>query len=138
MAMGKGGLAMKAYDIRTALKGVPELTITANTTEDEAAAAFPQLAAFNGGGVFVGRYSGQPPWERHPKADELLHVLDGEIDVTVLTADGPTEVTLRAGSLFVVPRGLWHRPVARAGATLLSATPQPTEVSFAEDPRSDG
>ena len=38
---------MKAYDIRTALKGVPELTITANTTEDEAAAAFPQLAAWH-------------------------------------------------------------------------------------------
>ena len=126
---------MKAHDIRAALSGVPELTVTASTTGEEADAAFPQLAAFNEGGVFVGRYSGQPPWERHPNGDELLQVLDGEIDVTVLTDDGPVQVTVRAGSIFVVLRGLWHRPVARAAATLLSATPKPTEVSFAEDPR---
>ena len=125
---------MKAHDIRAA----PELTITSSTTGEEADAAFPQLASFNEGGVFVGRYSGQPPWERHPKADELLHVLDGEIDITVLTDDGPVPVTVRAGSIFVVPRGLWHRPVARVAATLLSVTPKPTEVSFAEDPRREG
>jgi quercetin dioxygenase-like cupin family protein len=129
---------MKAHDIRAALGGAPELTITANTTAEEAGAAFPQLASFNDGGVFVGRYSGQPPWERHPQADELLHVLDGEVDITVLTDDGPVYVTVRAGSIFVVPRGLWHRPVARAAATLLSATPKPTEVSFAEDPLCEG
>jgi quercetin dioxygenase-like cupin family protein len=114
------------------------LTITASTTAEEAGAAFPQLASFNEGGIFVGRYSGQPPWERHPKADELLHVLDGEVEVTVLTDAGPVHATVRAGSIFVVPQGLWHRPVARAAATLLSATPKPTEVSFAEDPRRIG
>jgi quercetin dioxygenase-like cupin family protein len=129
---------MKAHDIRAALSDAPELTITSSTTGEEAEAAFPQLASFNEGGVFVGRYSGRPPWERHPQADELLHVLDGEVDVTVLTDDGPVHVTVRAGSIFVVPRGLWHRPVARAAATLLSATPKPTEVSFAEDPRRAG
>jgi quercetin dioxygenase-like cupin family protein len=129
---------MKAHDIRAALGAAPALTITSSTTGEEADAAFPQLASFNKGGVFVGRYSGQPPWERHPKADELLHVLDGEVDVTVLTDDGPVHVTVGAGSIFVVPRGLWHRPVAQAAATLLSATPKPTEVSFAEDPRREG
>ena len=125
---------MKAHDIRGALSAAPELTITSSTTGEEAEAAFPQLASFNEGGVFVGRYSGQPPWERHPQADELLHVLDGEVDVTVLTDDGPVQVTVRAGSIFVVPQGLWHRAVARVAVTLLSATPKPTEVSFAEDP----
>ena|SRR5215510_6385114 len=129
---------MKAHDIRAALSGVPELTITSSTTAEAAEAAFPRLTSFNEGGVFVGRYSGQPPWERHPQADELLYVLDGEIDVTVLTDDGPLHVTVGAGSIFVVPRGLWHRPVARAAVTLLSATPKPTEVSFTEDPRRAG
>jgi uncharacterized cupin superfamily protein len=88
---------MKAHDIRAVLSGVPGLTITASTTAEEAD------ASFNEGGIFVGRYFGQPPWERHPKADELLHVLDGEVDVAVLTDDGPVHVTVRAGSIFVVP-----------------------------------
>lgn len=70
--------------------------------------------------------------------DELLHVLEGEIDVTVLSDAGPMEVPVRAGSVFVVPRGVWHRPVARSGVTLFSATSRPTEVSFATDPRREG
>lgn len=128
---------MNAHNIQTALIGVPKLTITANTTAEDAGAAFPQIAPFNQGGIFVGRYFGQPPWECHPNGDEFLHVLNGEIDLTVLTDEGPVRVTVQAGSIFVVPRGLWHRPVARVMTTLLSATPQPSEVSFAEDPRCD-
>jgi len=126
---------MRGHDIQVALTGVPKLKITANTTAEEAGAAFPQLAPFNQGGIFVGRYLGQPPWECHPHGDELLHVLNGEIDLTVLTEEGPVRITVEAGSVFVVPQGLWHRPVARVMTTLLSATPQPSEVSFAEDPR---
>ena len=126
---------MEAQSIQTALTGVPKLKITANTTAKDAGAAFPQLASFNQGGIFVGRYLGQPPWECHPHGDELLHVLNGEIDLTILTEEGPVRITVEAGSVFVVPQGLWHRPVARVMTTLLSATPQPSEVSFAEDPR---
>ncbi len=126
---------MRGHDIQVALTGVPKLKITANTTTEEAGAAFPQLAPFNQGGIFVGRYLGQPPWECHPHGDELLHVLNGEIDLTILTEEGPIRITVEAGSVFVVPQGLWHRPVARVMTTLLSATPQPSEVSFAEDPR---
>ena len=55
------------------------------------------------------RFSGQAPWERHPDGDELLHVLEGAVDLTVLTDDGPTELRLDAGSVFVCPKGLWHR-----------------------------
>jgi len=126
---------MEVHNVQTALIGVPKLKISADTTAEDAGVAFPQLASFNQGGVFVGRYLGQPPWECHPHGDELLHVLNGEIDLTVLTDDGPVRVTVPAGSIFVVPQGVWHRPVAHVMTTLLSATPQPSEVSFAEDPR---
>jgi hypothetical protein len=37
--------------------------------------------------------------------------------------------------LAVVPQGAWHRFHAPDGVTVLTATPQPTEHSFAEDPR---
>ncbi len=86
-------------------------------------------------GVF--RFSGQAPWERHPAGDELLCALDGDVDITVLTDDGPVQTTVRAGSVFICPRGLWHRQLARHGATHLYATPlEGSEHSWAEDPRS--
>jgi quercetin dioxygenase-like cupin family protein len=96
---------------------------------------FAKLAAFNHGSLFVGRFTGQAPWERHPHGDELVHVLDGEVDLTVMTGRRTRRVTLRAGHLVVVPRGLWHRQHARSEVTILSATPTPTDVSLAGDPR---
>jgi quercetin dioxygenase-like cupin family protein len=126
---------MKAHDIANILRGTPVLNITAETTEEEASAAFPMLAPFNQGGVFVGRFSGLTPWERHPEADELVHVLEGEVEITFLTNSGRQEVVARTGTVVIVPRGVWHRQLPRPAATLLTATPKPTEVSFADDPR---
>jgi PhnB protein len=81
-------------------------------------------------------YTGQTPWERHPDGDELLFALDGEVEVTVLTDDGPVRETVRKGSAFVCPRGLWHRQLARESVSMLYGTATETsEVSFAEDPR---
>jgi quercetin dioxygenase-like cupin family protein len=123
---------MRAYGLQQALAPVSTGTVT---TADEDAAAFPRLASFNAGAIYVGRFTGQTPWERHPDVDELLHVLDGAVDITLLTPDGPAHVSVPAGSVFVVPRGLWHRQLARAGVTLLAATPDHSEISAAEDPR---
>jgi quercetin dioxygenase-like cupin family protein len=134
-ARGNALKMMEARDIESALSGAPKLTITSGTTAEEAEAAFPMLAPFNEGGVFVGRFSGPSPWERHPGGDELLHVLEGEVEVTLLTDGGPTRVTVSAGSVFVVPRGVWHRQSPNPSVTLLSVTPKPTEVSTADDPR---
>jgi mannose-6-phosphate isomerase-like protein (cupin superfamily) len=124
---------MKAHDLRQALAGVASGTVT---TAEEDAAAFPRLASFNDGAIYVGRFSGQTPWERHPDADELLYVLDGAVDITLLAADGAAQVSVAAGSAFVVPRGLWHRQLARQGVTLLAAVPDNSEISEADDPRS--
>jgi len=124
-----------ARDIRAALSGIPELAISANTTGEEAGAAFPRLGSLNQTGLYAGRFSGLSPWERHTTADELLHVLEGEVEITTLTGDGPVRNTLRAGSVFVCPRGLWHQQYSAKGVLEFSATPQPTEVSFAGDPR---
>jgi len=82
-------------------------------------------------------------WEllrrRHPGGDELLHILEGEVDVIVLTDGGPVHEIARAGSVCIVPQGLWHRTHARAAVTLLYMTPaEGNEHSFAEDPRRAG
>jgi quercetin dioxygenase-like cupin family protein len=118
------------------LRDLPELRITDSTTEEEADAAVRMISSIGPCSLGVMRFSGQAPWERHPDGDELLHVLEGAIDLTVLTDDGTTELRLDAGSVFVCPKGLWHRQRAPQSVTLLYGTPtQHGEVSFADDPR---
>lgn len=125
-----------AHAVGSILAGLPELAITSDTTAEEAHAAVRAITSFDECTLGVMRYSGLTPWERHAGGDELLHVLEGEVDVTVLTDDGPTEVNVRAGAVFVCPRGLWHRQRPRPAVTMLFGTPTATEeVSWAEDPR---
>ncbi|HEY7205026.1 MAG TPA: cupin domain-containing protein [Methylomirabilota bacterium] len=61
--------------------------------------------------------------EMHPHGDELLCLLSGAVDVTLEEPAADREVPLRAGELFVVPRGVWHRIVLREPADLLFITP---------------
>jgi PhnB protein len=124
------------HDLRAALREVPHLTITADTTEAEANAAVRNVAKIGKLTLGVMSYSGLTPWERHPDGDELLLVLDGGLEVTVLTDDGPVTRRLRAGEAFVCPQGLWHRQLAAKSVSMLYGTPTETsEVSFADDPR---
>jgi mannose-6-phosphate isomerase-like protein (cupin superfamily) len=127
---------MERQDVTAALRELVELRITPTTTEAEAMASMRTLGMFNQCLLGVTAFSGQTPWERHPDGDELLHVLEGAVEVTVLTADGPHRETVAAGSLFVVPSGLWHRQQAHARASLLFATAaETTETSWSDDPR---
>src|SRR5688572_26806122 len=96
----------EAHDLRDALRDAPVLRIGSGGTREEADAAFPRLDDFNQGGVFVGRFTGLSPWERHMAADELLYIVDGEVEITVLTDAGPRVAVATAGSIFVVPKGL--------------------------------
>ena len=128
---------MKPHDLRSLTSDVVTLAMTPDTTEEEAVAATRMLGSLNRCAVGLVRFSGQPPWERHPD-DELLHVLDGEVEFTLLTDSGPACVTLRTNSLFVMPRGVWHRSLARAPVTVLYITSSDgNEHSLAEDPRAD-
>jgi quercetin dioxygenase-like cupin family protein len=127
------------HDVRAALHDLPTLVIDEHTTSEEADAGFRAFADLDGRTLGVMRFSGLTPWERHPGGDELLHVLEGEVELTVLTDDGPKQVNARAGSVFVCPRGLWHRQLPKPSVTILFGTPTATtEVSFADDPRLAG
>lgn len=127
---------LMAHELDTVLRDLPEIHITSNTTAAEADAAVRMLASVGRCSLGLMRFSGLSPWERHPDGDELLHVIEGAVDLTVLTDDGPTEVTLDAGSVFVCPKGLWHRQRPRPSVTLLFGTPTENgEASFADDPR---
>lgn len=81
---------MTAHDLRSLLATLPTLKITAETTPEEATAAPRMLGSLNRCVLGLVRFSGQAPWERHPD-DELLHVLDGEVELTLLTDSGLIE-----------------------------------------------
>ncbi len=100
---------------------------------------FLELAAFNQGSVGVFRCGpGTSPWEHHPDDDEMLYVLEGAVEITVLTGGGPLTTLVEPGSAFVVPRGLWHKHHVPERLVELYATPGGTVHSDADDPTTPG
>jgi mannose-6-phosphate isomerase-like protein (cupin superfamily) len=73
------------------------------------------VASYNGNDVCVVRLEGEFVWHSHPDTDDFFLVLDGELVIEL--RDGT--VTLGPGDLFVVPKGVEHRPVARRGEVKL-------------------
>jgi mannose-6-phosphate isomerase-like protein (cupin superfamily) len=118
------GVAMTAHDV---LRAASNLRLNGRGHA---------LTSFNGCTVGVSRISTHPLWERHPAGDELLQVFEGELDMTVLTPEGPVESTLRPGAVVIVPKGLWHSPRPRGTVTLLCVgKAKGTQISNAADPR---
>src|SRR5258707_2403638 len=127
---------LQEHDLHAALREVPHLTITADTTAEDADAAVRNVAKIGNLTLGVMSYTGLTPWERHPDGDELLLALDGEVEVTTLTDDGPVTRKLRAGEAFVCPQGLWHRQFAGKSVSMLYGTPiETSEISMTDDPR---
>jgi len=127
---------LQEHDLRAALREVPHLNITAETTEAKADAAVRHIAKIGNLTIGVMSYTGLTPWERHPDGDELLLALDGELDLTVLTDNGSVTRKLSAGEAFVCPQGLWHRQNAEKSVSMLYGTPiETSEISMADDPR---
>ena len=127
---------IKAVKIEEALAKLPVLRNRGpETSDEEADAAFAILAPFRDGALFAGSFQGESPWERHSKGDEIVQVLAGATRLTILTDDGPQVLEMSAGMLTVVPQGCWHRFNAPEGVTVLTATPRPTDISHAENPR---
>jgi mannose-6-phosphate isomerase-like protein (cupin superfamily) len=80
------------------------------------------VAAFNGHDVMVVKVEGEFVWHSHPDTDDLFLVLAGELSI-----DLPERtVTLGPGDLFVVPRGVEHRPRAARETHLLLIEPMGT------------
>jgi mannose-6-phosphate isomerase-like protein (cupin superfamily) len=66
------------------------------------------------------RLAGDFVWHDHPETDETFIVLDGSLRIDF--RDG--NVTLGAGEMFVVPRGVEHKPYAEREVQVLLIEPR--------------
>lgn len=70
------------------------------------------VGELNGQYVKVVKCRGEYVWHHHDDEDELFLVVSGRLRIELR---GRPAVELGPGELFVVPRGLEHRPVAAEG-----------------------
>ena len=96
------------------------------------------LARIDGRDLGLSRFSEHPRWEIHPGGDELLQLLEGELELTLLLGGEIQRLVMRPQTVFVVPRGIWHSPIPRGPVAILHlADYRGTKVSNAEDPRQE-
>ena len=80
------------------------------------------VTQFNGCDVMVVKVKGEFVWHHHDDTDDFFLVLKGMLDIQLRDRT----VTLGPGQIYVVPRGVEHRPVARDEVHLLLIEPTGT------------
>lgn len=91
------------------------------------AAWSPRIVAnVNDYDIRLARFAGEHVWHVHRETDEFFLVLAGETDIALREPGGERVVTLPTGSVFVVPRGVFHKASSRDGASVLLVEPAGT------------
>ena len=80
------------------------------------------IGQFNGHDLMVVKVKGEFVWHSHQNTDDFFMVLQGRITIRMQEGD----VELKAGEIFVVPKGVEHCPVAEEEAHLLLIEPSGT------------
>jgi len=68
----------------------------------------------------LAKVQGEFVWHEHPDTDEVFVVVEGALDI--LFRDG--KVSLEAGEMFVVPKGVEHKPVASEECKIMLVEPR--------------
>ncbi len=80
------------------------------------------VAKYNGNDIMVVKFQGEFPFHDHPDTDDFFLVIEGEVMLDV----GEEVHVLGPGELFVVPKGVRHRPRAEREAKVLLIEPAGT------------
>ena len=70
----------------------------------------------------IAKVQGEFDWHDHPETDEVFLILMGELQIQF--RDG--SVSLSEGEMFVVPKGMEHRPVAEQECHIMLVEPAGT------------
>jgi len=80
------------------------------------------VAQMNDYHLKLAKVQGEFTWHDHPETDEVFLVVKGKLDIHL--RDG--KVTLNEGEMFVVPKGVEHKPVAEEECHILLIEPAGT------------
>ena len=70
----------------------------------------------------LAKVQGEFIWHDHPETDEVFIIVKGHLDI--LFRDG--KISLKEGEMFVVPKGVEHKPVAESECHILLIEPAGT------------
>jgi len=80
------------------------------------------VAQFNRHDVMVTKLKGPFIWHKHDDTDDFFLVLSGTLEIELRDQT----ISLGPGELYIVPKGVEHRPVAREEVHLLLIEPSGT------------
>ena len=69
----------------------------------------------------VVKFQGAFPYHKHDDTDDFFLVLEGEM---IMDIEGQAPEVVRAGELYIVPKGVTHRPRAEAECKVLLIEPK--------------
>ena len=80
------------------------------------------VAGFNGNDIMVVKVKGEFVWHKHDDTDDFFLVLKGVLDIQLRDRT----ITLGPGQMYIVPKGVEHRPAAKEEVHLLLIEPTGT------------
>lgn len=80
------------------------------------------VGELNGQHVKIAKLQGEFVWHQHENEDEMFLVIEGTLTIEFRDR----VVTLRAGELCIVPRGVEHKPVAEQEVKVMLFEPAST------------
>ena len=93
------------------------------------------VAQFNGHDIMVAKSKGEFVWHSHSDTDDFFLVVKGRLKIELRDQT----IELGPGELFVVPKGVEHRPIADEEAHILliepTGTPNTGNIATAEPRR---
>ena len=78
------------------------------------------VADYNGNDVMVVKFQGEFPFHLHEDTDDFFLVLEGEMTMDLENQSHP----VKTGELFIVPKGVTHRPRAEHECKVLLIEPK--------------
>jgi mannose-6-phosphate isomerase-like protein (cupin superfamily) len=80
------------------------------------------VAQYNDNDIMVAKLQGEFVWHKHDDTDDCFLVISGKLTIQLRDRD----VHLGPGELFIVPKGVEHRPVAEEEVHILLIEPTGT------------
>ena len=80
------------------------------------------IAQYNECDVMIVKAKGEFVWHSHEDTDDFFLVLKGSLDIELRDKT----ITLNSGEMYIIPKGVEHRPVAREEVHLLLIEPTGT------------